>query len=864
MANSLRRLQGTADPIDVQRTTLATDIAGRYISNTLQEALCSASASPCLDRTDFRPDARPFDLIVIGGGTFGAAMAEHLWFRDKTRSHRILVLEGGPFAIPEHVQNLTMTGLGVADPTTVDEYNAKSPELQRQWRKEVWGLAWQGNTRFPGLAYCPGGRSLYWGGWSPVLLAAEMPSSRWPASVVNGLNNRYFLESARQIAVNETNDFIYGDLHLALRKQLFDGITSGSVPGAMALGSLPDHFAVSGAVPPVPKLLDLLGLSSQGSLTTQDLLDLLKLEAPLAVEGRAPRAGFFPFNKFSALPLLIKAARAAQSESNGDDIRKRLMVVPNCHVTRLITVKDGTSWRVTGVETNLGFIPVPPNGKVFLALGTIESTRLALISFKGLGMPNEGLIGKNFMAHLRSNLDIRIPRTALTALPATVQELQTSALFVKGRFQHGDGSFGHFHLQITASGLGTMGSDSEAELFKKVPDIDTLDTFKAITDSHVVITIRGIGEMEPQNPDSHVTLDLNPAQIDEFGMRRAYAMIADPRTPGQASSNPLSRKDLDLWDAMDQTADAVAAVFGGGPNGYEVLGKRRDGLGTTHHEAGTLWMGDNPATSVTNPDGRFHHVQNAYVLGPALLPTIGSPNPMLSGIALARRTGDTVLPPPAPPPPEPGFSYLFDGAEKTFKNWQNVEQGTFSLIDGAIVTYPGGDLGLLFFAPTTFGDFVLRLQFRLEALSDNAGIFVRSRDPRLPVPDRNNPSISHPYNNQAWVAVDTGFEIQIDEQARPAGLDQHRTGAVYGISIGTGIGQQQYQRGPALQPGAWNDYEIEVAGDTYKVRLNGQQVTAFTNNDAFRGKSPAQDARSGYVGLQVHTGRVSFRNIRIK
>ena len=35
----------------------------------------------------------------------------------------------------------------------------------------------------------------------------------------------------------------------------------------------------------------------------------LKLEAPLAVQARPEHAGFFPLNKFSAVPLLIKAAR---------------------------------------------------------------------------------------------------------------------------------------------------------------------------------------------------------------------------------------------------------------------------------------------------------------------------------------------------------------------------------------------------------------------------------------------------------------------------------------------------------------------------------------------------------------------------
>ena len=48
-----------------------------------------------------------------------------------------------------------------------------------------------------------------------------------------------------------------------------------------------------------------------------------------------------------------------------------------------------------------------------------------------------------------------------------------------------------------------------------------------------------------------------------------------------------------------------------------------DGLGTTHHEAGTLWMGIDPSCSVTNEDGRFHQVDNLYAAGPCLFPSIG-------------------------------------------------------------------------------------------------------------------------------------------------------------------------------------------------------------------------------------------------
>jgi len=86
------------------------------------------------------------------------------------------------------------------------------------------------------------------------------------------------------------------------------------------------------------------------------------------------------------------------------------MVVPNCHVTRL-AVSGG---RVTGVEANQppGFVPVPPNGKVIVALGTIESARLALNSFGGL--PTTQRMGGNLMAHLRSMTHLLVMSVLLT------------------------------------------------------------------------------------------------------------------------------------------------------------------------------------------------------------------------------------------------------------------------------------------------------------------------------------------------------------------------------------------------------------------------------------------------------------------
>jgi len=46
--------------------------------------------------------------------------------------------------------------------------------------------------------------------------------------------------------------------------------------------------------------------------------------------------------------------------------------------------------------------------------------------------------------------------------------------------------------------------------------------------------------------------------------------------------------------------------------------------GQHHHDAGTLWMGTDPATSVTNEFGRIHDTTNCYVAAPALFPSLGS------------------------------------------------------------------------------------------------------------------------------------------------------------------------------------------------------------------------------------------------
>lgn len=813
-------------PKTTESTSFTKDIQGRYLCNDINEVNAWQAAG-----------GRPFDVIVIGGGTFGAAIAEHIWFRQRQAGGglRTLVIEAGLFTVPEHVQNAGIQGF--VDPFNAVFLNENAPQPEPP-RNEVWGVPWKSTTAFKGLAYAIGGRSVYWGGWSPRLLDEEMTG--WPATTVADLKTRYFDESSRQIGVDDTNDFIFGELQNRLRRRLFD--TLGTVATAIPLGQLP----ASPVLKPGADLAQLLGLTDTTGLTDDDLRNLLKLEAPLAVQARPPHAGFFPLNKFSTVPLLMKAARTAANDFIGDDAHKDFMILPGTHVRSIGTTQTTTgTWRVTGVDTSNGFIPLAAGGVAVVALGTIESVRLALVSFDGTSISTLPLMGKNLMAHLRSNIVFRVPRAAIPGLSPTTNELQAAALFVKGRVTRPNGDLvGRFHLQITATGGGNL-VGSEDELFRKIPDVDFFDQLATSNDTHVAVAIRGIGEMEAadlNNIGAHPSrVDLDP-RTDEYNVRRAFVTLT------------TTQHDLDLRSAMETTMADIANLIANGQTMQIIQPLGPDGLGTTHHETGTLWMGTDATKSVTDDAGRFHHTDNLYAAGPCLFPTIGSPNPMLTGVALARRTGDSIIT-PAPFVAEAGFETLFDGTSlanwrmSTIRNQPGRENpGRFLVRRGALEAQTGTDIGLLWLARPAPPRYVLRLQWMMTAPDDNSGVFVA-----FPHPEQEN------YDNTAYVGVNFGFEVQIDELARPDGAGIHRTGAIYAF------------KGPSDGPllvrsvGEWNDYEITVDGATFTVALNGQIVNIFkfTGDQQFpRRGLPSTPQEPRFIGLQAHTGMVRFRRIQ--
>ena len=782
-----RLLQSTAagDRVQVQQTDFLYDVLGRYACNDWAEI-----------EAQQQDGGYPFDVVVVGGGMFGGYCAEKLYRQGMELNLRVLVLEAGAFLFPTHIQNLPQrVGGSIGGPQYL-----RTREDGSGVQNVVWGVPWISNQAFPGLSYCVGGRSLFWGGWSPRLTADDL--AQWPPDLVSYLTTA---SGGTPSAYDRTEQEIgvAAEAQYILRHQFHDAL-------------LADFQAA------IPGVANLTGVE----------------EAPLAVDASAPGPGLFAFDKFSSANWLVDAVRDDANTNPGLDVSRRLFVVPRTHVTRL----NLSGNRVTSIDlvTDGVFknLPLSPTCTVVVAAGTIESTRLALDSLgvgsTSFGSPRAG----NLMAHLRSNVTVRIKRTALGLPAGPPTDFETTAFLVRGTSQ------GHrFHFQVSAAAVG--GTNPEKNMWEQVPDIDVQDQIRANEDpTWIAIVLRGIGEMGGQQslkPDPAGNwIDLS-GETDENGRRRAYVQLSTNAT------------DTKVWFDMDTAAFQLAAALAKAPSNIEYWnglpgaagawqataptidpqngGPWRDGLGTTHHEAGTLYAGASGA-SITDTSGRFHDVVNAYVAGPAVFPTLGSANPSLTALSLARRTADAIVTQQRLAPPGSGFAPLSLNAA----DWQLVAQpgSQPQMLRVGTVFETSGGYGLYFYTKEQFANFQLWVEWREAHTGDNSGVFIRTPGAAAA--------------NALQAAVDQGHEVQIDDVGAPDGAAIHRTGAIYAL------------QGPSafpMQPlGVWNTYLIEANGSQITVTLNGTQVNNYTSS-----RSP-----SGFVALQAHDfpSRIQFRNLQVK
>ena len=332
--NNLPQLDEDQDVrVAVQRTTLSHDALGRFICNTLQEAI-----DPDRERTPPFDLTANFDAIVIGSGMFGAYCAAQL-FRNGAK---VLMLEAGPYLISTHYQNLpdeigfgtgnTVSGVPGADGSVNDTVD------------QVWGLPWRGNQLFARQAFCVGGKSLFWGGWAPrltddVLDTALAGGVGWPKAAADYLKTYYeridlqtgvteLVAKAGQPPVPEVRTDLFNDPEKKkLTKVLKDRLED-------IVGPVPVHPGGDPSRPTVD--------------TTIDEIEA----APIAIQASPPVSGLFSFDKFSSLGVLVEALRDDIRLSGNNDQRRRLFLVPNVSVRTSSRSRSGpaTAWSLSTCE----------------------------------------------------------------------------------------------------------------------------------------------------------------------------------------------------------------------------------------------------------------------------------------------------------------------------------------------------------------------------------------------------------------------------------------------------------------------------------------------------------------------------------
>jgi choline dehydrogenase-like flavoprotein len=152
------------------------------------------------------------------------------------------------------------------------------------------------------------------------------------------------------------------------------------------------------------------------------------------------------------------------------------------------------------------------------------------------------------------------------------------------------------------------------------------------------VQLTAVGATEPQEQNCVVL----STEKDEYGMRFAQARF-EYSNGDRARIEIMRIRIHQAAETLGWTGPFEGISYTGGPSVPQGGTIRVLPPGRSHHESGTLRMGDSPRHSVTDSDGRFHDVKNLYAADASLFPCVGVANPMLTISALAYRLADHLI-----------------------------------------------------------------------------------------------------------------------------------------------------------------------------------------------------------------------------
>lgn len=180
---------------------------------------------------------------------------------------------------------------------------------------------------------------------------------------------------------------------------------------------------------------------------------------------------------------------------------------------------------------------------------------------------------------------------------------------------------------------------------------------------------------------------------------------------------------------------------------------------------------------------------------------------------------------------------LFDG--KTLAGWEGDTDKTWKIEDGAIV---GGSLDAVvprneFLCTTkTYGDFELKVVFKLTGDKDKANAGIQFRTKRIP---KHHEVI--------------GYQADMGQGYWGALYDESRRKKVLAKPDPKVLEK-------AVRHDDWNEYTIRCEGPRVRLWLNGTPTVDYTEEDE-------KIDRTGVIGLQVHGGakaKVYYKSVTIE
>jgi Domain of Unknown Function (DUF1080) len=182
-----------------------------------------------------------------------------------------------------------------------------------------------------------------------------------------------------------------------------------------------------------------------------------------------------------------------------------------------------------------------------------------------------------------------------------------------------------------------------------------------------------------------------------------------------------------------------------------------------------------------------------------------------------------------------GWLSLFN--RKDLTGWKNNGDEKWVVERGTILCESVANKYGYLTTEKTYRDFELKLKFKGEA-KGNSGLFLHARI--IGIDPEHGPDIE-------------GMQVEVDPGAGKHTGGLYESGGRGWVIMPTPEGER------ALKPGDWNDLEASVSGNHIVVRLNGVQVTDYTDT--------TPKFNDGVIALQIHTGggvKMRWKDIYIK